>query len=92
MMLRASGMYTNVGKSPLSVPCTGNYQIDLTHNDVILDGSPFIAKAYDPGAIVVGQISSGVVNNPVEFTSKPRHRVTSLHIRRGLTHIDHLMF
>ena len=67
------------GKSPLSVTCTGNYQIDLTHNDVILDGSPFIAKAYDPGAIVVGQISSGVVNNPVEFTSKPRHRVTSLH-------------
>lgn len=50
--------------------CLGNYQIELLHNDMVTEGSPFIAKAYDPGAIVVGQISSGVVGNPVEFTSK----------------------
>ena len=61
-----------------SVASTGNYQIDVTHNDVILDGSSTTVRAYDPGAVVVvHQISGGVVNKPVELTGKPRYRVTS---------------
>ena len=48
----------------------GYYQIEMTHNDAPVEGTPVIAKAYDPGAIAIGSISNGVVGSPVEFTSK----------------------
>ena len=64
-----NGTYT-VEYTPTEV---GYYQIEMTHNDAPVEGTPVIAKAYDPAAIVIGQISNGVVGSPVEFTSKCRN-------------------
>lgn len=50
----------------------GNHSIDIQYDGAPISGSPFVTKAYDPSAIVIGNVPSGVVGKPVEFTSKSK--------------------
>lgn len=48
----------------------GDYTIHVKYSDHEVSGSPFIAKAYNTGAIIVSPLHDGFVNQPIYFNSK----------------------
>ncbi|XP_078312685.1 filamin-C-like isoform X3 [Crassostrea virginica] len=46
----------------------GDHRIKVTYRDTEVEGSPFVAKAYDTSAIVVTPLQDGMVGSPVVFT------------------------
>ena len=48
----------------------GDHRIKVTYRDTEVEGSPFVAKAYDTSAIVVTPLQDGMVGSPVVFTSQ----------------------
>ncbi|XP_037903805.1 filamin-B isoform X3 [Hermetia illucens] len=51
--------------TPTSV---GGHTINVEYNGYPVQGTPFLAKAYDAGKVVVGSVSRGTVGRPVQFT------------------------
>ena len=45
----------------------GPYRIQVQYADVNIQGSPFIAHAYDTSQVRVGSIPDGIVKQPVHF-------------------------
>ncbi|KAI6243820.1 BMA-FLN-2, isoform d [Aphelenchoides fujianensis] len=58
----------NVRRIEFVPQAVGDHEIALHVNGTEVAGSPFTCRAYDPAAILVGQIPDGVVNKPVHFT------------------------
>ena len=44
--------------------------IDVIYEGIAVGSSPYTAKSYDPSAIRVSGVGSGMVAKPVEFESK----------------------
>lgn len=48
----------------------GSYVVDVAVAGQKVQGSPFIAKAYDAGLIRVSDVPNGVVGQPCQFRGK----------------------
>ena len=48
----------------------GNHVVDVLYEGIAVGNTPYTAKCYDPAAIRVSGVGSGMVGKPVELESK----------------------
>lgn len=48
----------------------GNHLVDIQYEGIAVGSGPYSAKCYDPSAIRVSGVGSGMVGQPCEFESK----------------------
>lgn len=46
----------------------GAHSISVEYNGHAVNGTPYIAKAYDPSKVLVGHVPKGHVGNTFQFT------------------------
>ena len=52
----------------------GNHVVDVLYEGIAVGNTPYTAKCYDPAAIRVSGVGSGMVGKPVEFESTYRFK------------------
>ena len=54
----------------INIFLVGNHVVDVLYEGIAVGNTPYTAKCYDPAAIRVSGVGSGMVGKPVEFESK----------------------
>ena len=54
----------------INIFLVGNHVVDVLYEGITVRNTPYTAKCYDPAAIRVSGVGSGMVGKPVEFESK----------------------